>query len=92
MRINKSVQVVLSLIISLLLFSTPVFASKQKGIELTPAPGNYINLESVQLIQTSDDNVSFTVKGHREAGAEPIGFSIEVDTKNKTYKTAKKRY
>jgi hypothetical protein len=80
------------LVLLVTLFSfTATASAKPPTVKLQPARNTEYIFDSVELLEYSDQSVRFKVKGHREAGDEPMLLSIRIDPQSKTYTVMKKK-
>lgn len=86
---KKLVSVVFSIVLILLLVSDAYANEPAKTTKLTPEANCYVQLDLVELVTCSDNEISVRVKGHMDASETPISFLLQVDPTKKTYKTIK---
>lgn len=92
MLVKKQIFLFSLTLIIFMLFSTAAFASEKNAefINLSPSEDCYIELDSVQILKQSEQEVVVKVSGHGKSGDAVESFDIEINEKNQTYKTTKK--
>ncbi len=89
MRVWRSSFSLILVVVLTLYLASGAYAKQPKTTRLSADAHCYVQLDQVELVSYSDDEVAVRVKDHVNANEGPMSFVLEVDPAKNTYKTIK---